>query len=256
MPRAEPKVFLSFAKSDDLFVRRLRAALTEQVPGIQFFSEHQMTPGDDWADMLKRMIDSSDVVIVVVSAKTTSSSWTGFELGFALQSFKRIIPVLRGDPSKISPVLRTLTYIDFRDDKRFDELIGILASAILNRSEPQASDEETKDTGRRYVEAREEQLLLLQEHQTKITSSVLQEGVRRSLAGFIIVVMIALMLVALVVLFANNTSLRPLGNVLLGTLGTIFTSTVAYYFGRRSTERSSNKKAAQASDIAGRASDI
>ena len=142
MPPPAPTVFLSYAHPDEPFVRRLRAALIEQVPGIKFFSGHQITPGGDWVDMITRMIEASDVVIVVVSENTKSYSWSGFELGLALRSAngnsRRVIPVLRADPSQISPILRPLTYIDLRDDRKFQENVRVLASAFLNRPEQMA----------------------------------------------------------------------------------------------------------------------
>lgn len=249
MPPAAPKVFLSFANRDEPFVRRLRAALTERVPGIQFFSGHQITPGDEWADMLTRMIESSEVVLVVVSANATSNSWSGFELGFALRSSKRIIPVLRDSPSKISPVLRPLAYLDFREDRKFYELVGTLASAILNRPEPQAGDGEIKETGRRYVEAQEEQLLLLQEHQTKVSRALLQEDVRRSLAGFILVVMSALVLAFTLAVFFHKTDALHEAGIFLTPITGILSAVVGYYFGQRSTVGSSDNKSGAGPDI-------
>jgi hypothetical protein len=122
-------------------------------------------------------------------------------------------------------------------------------SAIPNLSEPHASGGETKDTGRRYAEAQKKQLLLLQEHQTKLSTSLLQEGICRSLAGFIIVVMSALIIVsALYVFFGYANGVHEIG-ILLTPISAILSAVVGYYFGQRSTVDSSHNKGGAGSDI-------
>jgi hypothetical protein len=72
MALSTPRVFLSYAREDEPFVRRLRVALTSAVPGIQFFLPYHITPGDAWSDLLTRMVESSHVVLVV-SARSRQS---------------------------------------------------------------------------------------------------------------------------------------------------------------------------------------
>ncbi|CBK40069.1 protein of unknown function [Nitrospira defluvii] len=94
-------VFLSHAKEDARFIRDLAHRLLQDGV-LAWFDEKELLPGDDWKRKIDEAIESSDFVLVFLSA--TSVSKTGYfqrELKYALdqhqlrpEGSRYIIPII------------------------------------------------------------------------------------------------------------------------------------------------------------------
>lgn len=115
-----PKIFLSHSSKDKPFVRRLASDLNRN--GVRvWFDEQELSPGDSLVSKVERGLDTSMVVVVVISQNSVNSNWVRSELNYALdrQSAKaegmRIIPV-KIDDAETPLFLKAIYYVDFRKE--------------------------------------------------------------------------------------------------------------------------------------------
>ena len=92
------KVFISHNKADKMSSRHLAVALAEQGIGV-WFDEWEIRPGDSIIGGLEEGISSSNVFVLVWSARASASQWVGTEVRSYLRrrvddESLRIIPVM------------------------------------------------------------------------------------------------------------------------------------------------------------------
>lgn len=92
------KVFISHSSIDKAFVRRISRRL--QKDGYQvWLDEKELVPGDKLAESVSKALDSSSVVLVIVSSAAIKSKWLAFELNKATQKMIegrcRVIPIIK-----------------------------------------------------------------------------------------------------------------------------------------------------------------
>jgi hypothetical protein len=93
---ASHDVFLSYAGSDKPWVSQFVTELKKT--GVDpWYDDAELEPGDRWMDKIQEALRESKTLIVILSKKNTGSPWTFFEIGAAIASKKRIIPVLTED---------------------------------------------------------------------------------------------------------------------------------------------------------------
>jgi hypothetical protein len=107
------RVFLSYARSDQQWARRLSAYL--DAAGFQVFDPaDELLPGDNWSLEIGKALDTSDAMVVLISPAGVSSPWVQREIQYALGSERfqdRLIPV-EVEPTKDFPwVLNHLPWI-------------------------------------------------------------------------------------------------------------------------------------------------
>jgi hypothetical protein len=85
-------IFISHAREDDQFAQRLTEMLKGQ--GVSAFSDAEVAVGGDWGDHLRRAIDGSAAVLVLISRDALRSPGVLSEIGAALASDKPIISVV------------------------------------------------------------------------------------------------------------------------------------------------------------------
>lgn len=116
-PTTRPRVFLSYAHSDDLLAQRVREALT----GFEVVSSDPVShPAANAADWLRQSLRASDVVVVLLSPASTMSKWVNSEVEYALsRDLDRrgadLIPVLIA-PTDLPPSLRDRQVLDLTGD--------------------------------------------------------------------------------------------------------------------------------------------
>lgn len=115
------QIFISHSSVDKPFVRRLSRRLQQE--GYQvWLDEHELIPGDRLATKVSEALDSSNVVLVVVSAAAVKSKWLAFELNKAtermIQGRCRVIPVVIEKVS-LPPEVMGLLYADFTTSFKF-----------------------------------------------------------------------------------------------------------------------------------------
>jgi formylglycine-generating enzyme required for sulfatase activity len=137
------RVFLSYSRKDDAFVRMLAKALAVRGYDPDFdqssFDPANIVTGisaeDEWWRRLQDMIAAADVMIFVVSPDSAASKACDEEIAYARGISKRIIPILRRpiDFAKAPPRLAALNIkIQFLEDagSAFDMSLTELCSAL------------------------------------------------------------------------------------------------------------------------------
>lgn len=114
------KIFLSHSSADKPFVRTLATDLRANDVEV-WLDEEVLLPGDSLTAGITRGLETADYVILVVSHAFLASAWAQVEANSALStsirtSGSRVLPVLvEGVWDRVSPLLRDLLYVDFRD---------------------------------------------------------------------------------------------------------------------------------------------
>jgi len=130
----ERRVFLSYAAADREMAQRLSDALRNA--GIHAQGPAwELTPGDSIVERVRGFVRSSDLLLVLLSPNSTTSSWVQSELGGALANELKdravlLMPVLIADCT-IPPNLSDRLYVDLRHDftEGVQRLVAQLASA-------------------------------------------------------------------------------------------------------------------------------
>jgi len=113
-------VFLSHSSVDKPFVRALAADLRANNVNV-WFDEDVLQPGDSLTDGIAQGLATADQVILVVSQAFLTSAWVQVEAKAALSASIRanggkVLTILIEDVwEKVSPLLRDLLYVDFRN---------------------------------------------------------------------------------------------------------------------------------------------
>lgn len=90
------KVFLSYSAHDRKWVDEFVGALTRHGVDV-WYDMHEIQAGDRWQDSIQSALRGSEILVVLLSPHSVNSQWTFFEVGAAVASGKRIIPVLLHD---------------------------------------------------------------------------------------------------------------------------------------------------------------
>jgi WD40 repeat protein len=122
-------VFVSYAREDGEFVRRLTEALSAR--GKRSWVDWaDIPPTAEWMNEIRVAIDAADTYLVVLSPASIGSKICAAELDHALTENKRIVPVLARpvDDDKVPPEVAKLHWISFTDG--FDQAIDKLVEAL------------------------------------------------------------------------------------------------------------------------------
>src|SRR5947209_5692214 len=124
-------LFISYAREDQDFVRRLHRALSRR--GKEGWVDWEgIPPTAAWMAEIRSAIGGADAFVFVLSPDSAESKVCGDELGIALEQNKRIVPLLRRPPDgqEVPGALSELNWIFFRDEDGFDEPIHALVEAL------------------------------------------------------------------------------------------------------------------------------
>jgi hypothetical protein len=114
MPVAQPRVFVSYSRTDVDFVKRIVDAIRGDVETWLDLDEVQI--GDNWVDKLDDALSEADYLLLVLSKASVESPWVQREWTSRI-GLAPIIPLLKED-CEIPALLRAIQYVDFR--KSFD----------------------------------------------------------------------------------------------------------------------------------------
>lgn len=126
-------IFISYAHSDkeDDWVSKFYEGFRESTSKLQvwfdegelnvgdplldrvWFDKEKLRPGDRWQDKLQEALRESKTFIVIISRETLNSKWMFFELGAAIASNKKIIPVIVDDDVDFAEIPPSLTKFQF-----------------------------------------------------------------------------------------------------------------------------------------------
>jgi len=123
-------VFVSYARADVAFVRKLTAAL-ESAGHETWVDWEGIEPTANWMAKIEGAIDAAKAVVFVISPESCASTVCGQELDHAIQRNKRLIPVLlQQPPGEIRREIAEINWITARDTDPFDAAVEKLVTAI------------------------------------------------------------------------------------------------------------------------------
>jgi len=124
--RKVTKVFISYARPDKKFARRLANDLNKE--GIESWWDFGLQGGQDWQKEIERAIKQCDYFLVALTPDAVLSEWVGNEILYASNAQKTIIP-LHLKKCEVPIGLIKKQWIDFEKQTQkaaIKELLGIL----------------------------------------------------------------------------------------------------------------------------------
>ena len=128
-----PDVFISYSRTDEAFVRRLVAALSER--GLDVWVDWEdIRKSADWRTTIERGIESAQAFVSVLSVQLATSETCRHETARAAELNKRFVPIVRRevDRAQLPDELNVPNWIWFRDVDDFDGSLEQLADALAN----------------------------------------------------------------------------------------------------------------------------
>jgi hypothetical protein len=141
-PTPKTRVFMSYSRKDQPFVRRLAASLDER-EFISDWDQATTDPGnvstgisaeDQWWARLQEMISAADVVVFVISPNSAGSSVCDEEIAYAHALGKRVIAILyrsidfKAAPPRLSALNVRISFVE--DSTVYEESLEDLATAL------------------------------------------------------------------------------------------------------------------------------
>jgi hypothetical protein len=122
-------VFISYAREDQPFVRRLDAALESGGRGA-WVDWEGIPPTADWMAEIRRAIDGAEAAVFIISPDWVASRVCGLELEHAAQQGKRLIPVVWRESDRVPDALSRLNWVWLRESDDFDANFAKLVAAL------------------------------------------------------------------------------------------------------------------------------
>lgn len=142
------QAFISYSFLDKNIMNKLKNIL--QTDGIVcYVAEHDENYGGSLPEKLSVNIDNSDILIVILTHNSSSSSTVGQEIGYAKKAGKRIIPLIESGMS-LPVMLQGMEYVTFTSStldaacKKISRFVfARFSTEIFNKK---SSDENIGDT--------------------------------------------------------------------------------------------------------------
>lgn len=128
------KLFFSYSRSDSAFALKLAKDLRDAGADI-WIDQLDIPPGNHWDSAVEKALGSAGYVLVILTPASTASTNVMDEVSFALESGKKVIPVLLEDC--LAPFrLRRLQRVDFINDYAvgFRQLVQTLNLTVQDAS--------------------------------------------------------------------------------------------------------------------------
>ncbi len=125
-------VFISYFHGDSSFAKQLKSAL--ELRGLEvWIDENEILIGDSFFERINEGLSDSYTFVIILSPESLQREWVKRELASAYAMSVggkiKILPVLH-EECILPPLMGDIKYADFRDKKRFDEQIEMLAFSI------------------------------------------------------------------------------------------------------------------------------
>lgn len=121
-------IFISYTHQDKKFVEKLVQSLKIKRFNI-IYDEDVIKVGDNIKDTILKTIDNSDLVILVISEKNTSDTFLKYELDYAKEKSKRILPIVLDTNSQIPDQIKGIRYADFSQD--YEKSLNLLTKSLI-----------------------------------------------------------------------------------------------------------------------------
>ncbi|MEQ8674494.1 MAG: TIR domain-containing protein [Aggregatilineales bacterium] len=130
-----PDIFLSYSRKDKEFAQKLVKSLADD--GRDVWIDWEDIPVTaDWLEEIYQGIRESNAFVFVISPDSVQSEVCGWELKYALENKKRLIPILRreiiedADKKAMHPTVSSHNWIFFRDQDDYDAMYKLLDEAL------------------------------------------------------------------------------------------------------------------------------
>jgi len=125
--RANPDVFISYAREDRAFVERLRRALVDRGRSVWVDLE-DILPTEEWWKKICAGIESADHFVYVLSPFSIASDECRRELAHAVENHKRLVPVLYRDveSAAVPRELAERQWLAFLETAEFEPALDLL----------------------------------------------------------------------------------------------------------------------------------
>ena len=126
-----PKIFISYGR-DESHGQNLATETQQQLQSVGFEVFRDvigLKPGDVWYSKLEFELDSSDLVILIVSEKIRTSEWVHNEISMAKEIGLPIIPVI-AETVRMPLWLRHLQTLDFSHQTEWYQLLDAISNHI------------------------------------------------------------------------------------------------------------------------------
>ena len=158
-------IYISYSHKSKEFVRRLSSDLRENEFSV-WIDEDIISAGEKWSDKITETIEQSDIVLVVLSKDSLTSSFQSSELAYAIASQrkklnKKVIPLLLDKAAELPFFLKDVVYIDFSENEKYKERFVLLLQAL---SKQHSVDNGHFSSDRRKIDAikAEKEFLILE----------------------------------------------------------------------------------------------
>ena len=122
-----PRIFLSYARTDQTFVTRLANNLLKQQVDV-WLDIYRIEAGKSWARQIGHALDTCQVMLLVLSPSSVSSENAEDEWNYYLD-LKKPVVVVRYAPCKIPYRLSKLEYINFHEAD-YDQALARLVATL------------------------------------------------------------------------------------------------------------------------------
>jgi hypothetical protein len=123
-------VFLSHSSVDERLADQVRSGLERH--GLEVWSDRSIKPGDVWGGSIGAALSEADSFVFLLGSRSASGPWTSLELGKALASGKRVVPVLADPDAEVPALLQGYQYLDLSDPSARDRGIGQLSKVLVS----------------------------------------------------------------------------------------------------------------------------
>lgn len=126
--KREGNVFISYNYKDKKFVERLVQSLKFKRFNI-VYDDEVVKIGDDIKQTIIDNIKKADVIIYIISKPAKENDFQNYELKTALESNKKILPVIIGPDVELPRELGHLKYADFT--KEYEKNLQLLTKGLV-----------------------------------------------------------------------------------------------------------------------------
>jgi WD40 repeat protein len=125
------EVFISYARKDQVFARRLYTAF-EEIRRTAWIDWEGIPPSAEWLQEIYSAIEAADAIICVISTSSVDSKICSDEIAHAVKNNKRVIPIVWQpvDDTALPKAVRDRNWIFFREGDDFDAAFSLLIKAL------------------------------------------------------------------------------------------------------------------------------
>ncbi len=123
--------FVSYAREDQPFVRRLHEALARRQRDT-WVDWEGIYPTEEWMAKIRSAIDAAQAFVFVISPDSVASPVCGEEIDHAVKQNKRIIPIVAREAKaeSVHPAVARLNWLRFLESGDFDTQVDALIAAM------------------------------------------------------------------------------------------------------------------------------